>query len=105
MRMIFILFALFYVDAGCLQVSVFQIANPYIFPGWRNNQLFYTLKSSLIPQLFFASVINESIAFFNPIDSRLGILHIHQINSLSALLSIVQDGLDFFGGNFNFLCI
>src|SRR5690554_2831203 len=102
--MIAVLLAFFYIKARGLQVTIFNAADPYIFPRRWNSELFDSLKNFFITKFLFAEAIMKFVAFFNAKDSRLVIVNINKINGFCGFLWIILNRpyhsarkVDFFG--------
>src|SRR5690606_10386061 len=78
-RVIFILLASTGIYAGGLQMTILQMADPYIFPSRRNSKLLDPLEYLFVANFPFAQVVAENLPFFPSTDAWLRILHINQL--------------------------
>lgn len=62
--MVTVLLSLFDIKTCCLQMSVFQCADPYIFPGRRNDQLIDPCNLFLVSYFFTVFIIGIFLSRF-----------------------------------------
>ena len=89
--MVTVLFPFPDVESGSLQMSVLRGADPYIFPGWRNDKLLDSLHVLPVGYGFVVVDVGKSLSLFDAFNARIAVLYIHEIYRLSALRRIPRN--------------